>query len=69
MKNIFPGFIKWSFLDLKKRTSKNVPNAIFKDGHISLYCHFNQIIKSSGTSFQSPAVSQKHVRNACQTAH
>ena len=28
-----------------------------------LYCHFNKIIKGPGTSFQSPALSQKHVRN------
>ena len=34
-----------------------------------LYCYFNKIIKEPGTSFQSPAFSQKHVRNACHTAH
>ena len=39
-----------------------------KNGQISLYCHFNKIIKVSGTSFQSPALSQKHVRNVCHTA-
>ena len=31
-------------------------------------CHFNKIIKGSGTSFQSPAFSQKHVKNVCHTA-
>ena len=31
--------------------------------------HFNKIIKEPGTSFQSPALSQKHVRNVCHTAH
>ena len=40
-----------------------------KNGQISLYCHFNKIIKRSGTSYQSPALSQKHVRNVCHTAH
>ena len=36
---------------------------------ISLYCYFNKIIKRSETSFQSPALKQKHVRNVCHTAH
>ena len=40
-----------------------------KNGQILLYCHFNKIIKEPGTSFQSPAFSQKHVRNVCATAH
>ena len=40
-----------------------------KNGQISLYCCFNKIIKGPGTSFQSPALSQKHVRNVCHTAH
>ena len=29
----------------------------------SRYCHFNKIIKGLGTSFQSPALGQKHVTN------
>ena len=32
-------------------------------------CHFNKIIKVSVTSFQSPALSQKHVRKVCCTSH
>ena len=40
-----------------------------KNSQILLYCHFNKIINKSGTSFQSPALSQKHVRNVCHTAH
>ena len=40
-----------------------------KNGQISPYCHFNKIIKGPGTSFQSPALSQKNVRNYCHTAH
>ena len=35
---------------------------------ISLYCNFNKIIKGPGTSPQSGALSQKHVRNVCHTA-
>ena len=35
----------------------------------SRYCHFDKIIKGPGTSFQSPALSQKHVRNVCHTPH
>ena len=34
-----------------------------KNGQISLYCHFNKIIKGPETSFQSPALRQKHVRD------
>ena len=40
-----------------------------KNGQISLYFRFNKIIKGPGTSFQSPALSQKHVRNVCHAAH
>ena len=40
-----------------------------KNGQILLHCHSNKIIKESGTSFQSPAFSQKQVRNVCHTAH
>ena len=40
-----------------------------KNGQILLYFCFNKIIKGSGTSFQSPALSQKHVRNVFLTAH
>ena len=31
--------------------------------------HFNKIMKGPGTSFQSPALSQEHVRNVCHTTH
>ena len=34
-----------------------------------LYWHFNKIIKGPGTSFQSPALSQKNVRNVCRVAY
>ena len=30
---------------------------------ILLHCQFNKIMKEPGTSFQSPAMSQEHVRN------
>ena len=43
-----------------------------KNGQVSLYCDFTKIIKGLGTSFQSPALIQKYVRNVCQhtsTAH
>ena len=39
-----------------------------KSGQISLYCHFNKIIKGSGTSFQSPVSTQKHII-VCHTTH
>ena len=37
----------------------------FKNGQISLYCHFNKIIKGSGTSLQSPELRQNNVRDVC----
>ena len=40
-----------------------------KNWQISLYCHFNKIIQELGTSFQSPVLSQKHVRIVCLTAY
>ena len=40
-----------------------------KNGQISLYCHFDETIKGPGTSSQPLALSQKHARNVCQTAH
>ena len=40
-----------------------------KNGQILPYCRFNKIIKGPGTSFQSPALNQKHIRNVCHTAH
>ena len=43
--------------------------ATIENGQIFLYSHFNKIIKNSGTSFQSPALTQKHVRNVCHITH
>ena len=40
-----------------------------KNCQFSLYCHFNKIIKEPGISFQSPVLSQKHVRNVSHTAY
>ena len=52
----------------KKVNTGNGKSAI-KNGLISLYCHFNEIMKGSVTRFQSPVLSQKHVGNVCYTAH
>ena len=38
-----------------------------KNSQISLYYHFNKIIKVPETSFQSPTLSQKHVKNMSKT--
>ena len=40
-----------------------------KTGQILLYCRLNNIIEGSGTSFQSPGLNQKHIRNVCHTAY
>ena len=47
-------------------TFKNVKCQLLK---ISLCYHFNKIIKGPGTSFQSPPLIWKHVRNVCDTGH
>ena len=39
-----------------------------KNDQTLLYCDFNKIMKGSGTSFQSQALTQKHARNVCYTA-
>ena len=44
-------------------------NVNCENGQISLYCRFNKIMKGSETSFKSPALNQKHIRNVCHTAH
>ena len=49
--------------------SKKWYMSTIKNGQILLYCHFNKIIKGPGASFQSPALSQKQLRNVCHTAH
>ena len=40
-----------------------------KNNQILLYCCFNTIVNRPRTSFQSTALSQKHVRNVCHRAH
>ena len=56
------------FEKVNKGQLKMVVSTI-KNGQISLYWHFDKIIKGPGTSFQSPASSKKHVRNVCHMAH
>ena len=38
-----------------------------KNGQIFLYFHFNKIVKEFEFSFQSPALSQRHVRDVCKS--
>ena len=38
-------------------------NVDIKNGHISQYCHFNKTSKGTGTSFYSPPLSQRYVKN------
>ena len=40
-----------------------------KNGQILLYCCFNKTITGPGTTFQSPALNQKHIRIVFHTAH
>ena len=39
-----------------------------ENGYIQLYCHFNEIIKGSGTSFKSPALKENMLQMFCHTA-
>ena len=59
------------FIFLKKqiRDNQKFYMSTIEHGQISLYCHYNKFIKGPGTSFQSPALNRKHVRNACDIAH
>ena len=41
----------------------------YKNGQIFLYYRFNKTIKGPGTSFQSPTLNQRHIRNVCHTTH
>ena len=56
------------FRKSEKGTFKRVKCQLFKKWP-DLYCYFNKIIKGPETSFQSPALSQKHVSNVCHTTH
>ena len=66
-------YVKWYiskwYICIYKWYVKWYISTIIKNGQVLLYCHFNKIIKELGTSFQSPAFSQKHVRNVCDTTH
>ena len=48
-----------------KRVNKGELTPTSENYQILLYCYFIKIIKKTGTSFQSLALSQKHVRNVC----
>ena len=56
-------------LKVNKGHLKLVNVNYIKNSQISLYFHFNKLIKGPGTTFKSPALSQKHVRNICHTAN
>ena len=47
---------------------KNVKYQLLKMARSRCF-RFNKIIKGPGTSFQSPALSQNHVRKVCHLAH
>ena len=47
----------------------NMSMSTMKNSQILLYCYFNNIIEGSGTSFLSPALNQKYIRNVYHTAH
>ena len=57
------------FLKRRIRDNEKWQMSTIKNGQILLYCHFNKKIKEPGISFQSPALSQKQVRNVSHTVH
>ena len=60
----------WCFIFFEKLNKKHLKMLMstIANGQTLLWCDLNKIIKGSVTSFQSPALSQKHVRNVCHTA-
>ena len=48
-----------SFFEKVNKGYLKMGNFNYKNDQISLYCHFNEIIKGPGTSFQFPAFGQK----------
>ena len=62
-------FHSFNFFEKVNKGQLKTTNVTIKNGQILLSCNFNKIMKGPGTSSQSPALSQKHVRNVCHTAH
>ena len=69
LNNQYVKFPVLHFLEMMNKGELKMINTTTKIWQISLYCHFNKIIKGPGTSFQSIALSQKHVRNVCYEIH
>ena len=61
--NFQESFEQFGRLGLSSRSFSTIKMSTIKNGQISLYCHFNEIMKEPGTNFQSPALSQNYVRN------
>ena len=57
------------FFEKVNKKQLKIKMSTFKDNQTSIYCHFNKMTERPGSSFQSPALRQKHVRNVCHTAH
>ena len=56
------------FIEKVNKVKLKVVNVNIRNGQISLHCHFNEIIKGNGTSFQTLALNQKHIRDGFDTA-
>ena len=65
-------YVKIPVFHFSEKVNKELLKIVYgtiKNDQILLYCHFNKFIKEPGNSFQSQALSQKHVENICHTAH
>ena len=51
------------FIEKVNKGQLKMVSVNFKNGQISLYRYLNKIIKGPGVTFQSPALSQKQVRD------
>ena len=58
----FPVF---NFFEIVNKGELKIVNIIYQNWQILFYCYFIKIIKGPETSFQSPALSQEHVRKVC----
>ena len=62
-------FQYFPFFEKMNKEQLKMVNSTTKNGQITLYCHFNEIIKGPGASFLSPTLGQKYFRNVFHTAH
>ena len=59
----------FSILEKMNKGHLKISKSTINNDQTLMYSIFNKIIKGPGTSFQIPALKQKHVRNVYHTVH